>query len=96
MANFIVGAVMMLSFFLLYNYTKKKELKLNWWHWLLTILGFLYVTLVLEIIVSFLDEGTQRAALVMGLMLGIVAIIWGVLLGRFVFLSIKSNHSLIS
>jgi len=35
--------------------------------------------------VGFLGEGAPQAALVMGLVTGIFAVIWAVLLGRFVF-----------
>jgi hypothetical protein len=44
-----------------------------------------YTGFVLEVIISFLEEGAARAALVMGLALGFIAIVWAVLLGRFVF-----------
>jgi len=58
---------------------------LTLWQWILTILGFLYATFVFELINSFLSEGAPRAALVMGIITGFVAVVWGVLLGRFVF-----------
>jgi hypothetical protein len=43
----------------------------------------------MEVIVGFFKEGAPQAALVMGLLTGIFAVIWGALLGRFVF----SNQS---
>jgi len=45
----------------------------------------LYAGFVLEVIASFLEEGAERAALVIGLILGFIAILWAVLLGRFIF-----------
>jgi hypothetical protein len=48
-------------------------------------LGFLYAVFVAEVVVSFLEEGSPQAAMVMGAVMGFVAIVWGVLLGRFVF-----------
>ena len=36
-------------------------------------------------VASFLEEGSSQAAVVMGVVLGFVAVIWGVLLARFVF-----------
>ena len=83
--HLIFGALAMAGLFLLVEYVRKASLKLSWWHWLLTVLGILYIVFVLELIVGFLGEGAPQAALVMGLITGIVAIVWGVLLGRFVF-----------
>jgi hypothetical protein len=83
--HLIIGALAAFTLFGLYNFTQKKDLTISWWQWLLTVLGLLYAVFVLEVIVGFLGEGVPQAALVMGLMTGIVAVIWGVLLGRFVF-----------
>jgi len=86
MSHLLICAVMMTAFFLLFRKIQKHSMKLTWWQWLLTVLGFLYTTFVLELINSFLYEGAPRAALVMGIITGFIAVIWGVLLGRFVFL----------
>ncbi len=67
-------------------HARKKQFQVSWWQWILTILGLLYAGFVLEVIVSFLEEGAARAALVMGLALGFIAVVWAVLLGRFVFI----------
>jgi len=75
----------MASLLLLVDYARKNDLTLKWWHWLLTGLGIIYAIFVLELIVGFFGEGAPQAALVMGGMTGIVAIVWGVLLRRFVF-----------
>lgn len=83
--HLLIGALAMAGFFLLADYIRKNEMKLAWWHWALTLLGILYTAFVVEVIVGFLGEGAPQAALVMGLITGIVAIIWGVLLRRFVF-----------
>ena len=85
MTHLILGAVIMAGFFLLRDYLRKKAIQLNWWQWLLTVLGLLYSLFVLEVIYGFLAEGAPQAALVMGLVTGIVAVIWGVLMARFVF-----------
>jgi uncharacterized membrane protein HdeD (DUF308 family) len=68
------------------HFARKRKLKISWWQWMLTLLGFLYVVFVLAVIVAFISEGTPKGALVMGLILGILAVIWGILLARFVFL----------
>jgi uncharacterized membrane protein len=91
MAHLIIGAILTALFISLILYARKKQRRIAWWQWLLTTLALLYAGFVLEVIVSFLEEGAERAALVMGLILGFIAIIWAVLLGRFVFAKRKSN-----
>lgn len=83
--HLILGALATAGLFLLMEYVRKNGMRLTWWHWLLTVLGIMYTSFVLELILGFLVEGAPQAALVMGLLTGIVAIIWGVLLGRFIF-----------
>ena len=83
--HLLIGALAMTAILLLANFARKNEIQLKWWHWLLTVLGILYAVFVLEMIVGFLGEGAPLAALVMGLVTGIFAVIWAVLLGRFVF-----------
>jgi ABC-type uncharacterized transport system permease subunit len=85
MAHLIIGSILTALFICLILHARKKQLRVSWWQWILTILGLLYAGFVLEVIVSFLEEGAARAALVMGLALGFIAIVWAVLLGRFVF-----------
>ena len=85
MAHLIIGALLTAVFISLILHARKKHLRITWWQWLLTILGLLYTGFVLEVIVSFLEEGAERAALVMGLALGFIAIVWAVLLGRLIF-----------
>ena len=86
MVHLFVGALFMAGFLFLINFVHKRDIHVTWWQWILTILCFIYTVFVLEIILSFIDEGSARGALVMGLIMGLVAIIWGVLLGRFVFI----------
>jgi hypothetical protein len=85
MSHIIIGALAMAVLLLLVNHTRKHGKTVRWWQWLLTILGILYTIFVLELVGAFLDEGAPRAALVTGLTTGFVVVIWGVLLGRFVF-----------
>lgn len=84
-AHLLIGALAGAGLLLLVDYARKNELSLKWWHWLLTVLGILYAVFVLELIVGFFSEGVPQAALVMGGMTGIVGVVWGVLLKRFVF-----------
>ena len=86
MPHFIIGGLTVTGFFLLVNFVNKREIRIKWWQWGLTLLGFVYVVFVLELVVAFLDENVFRGALVMGLLFGFIAVIWGVLMARFVFL----------
>ncbi len=83
--HLLIGALAATVLLLLVDYARKNDLTLKWWHLLITVLGILYAVFVLELIVGFLAEGAPQAALVIGGMAGIVAIVWGVLLGRIVF-----------
>lgn len=85
MAHLIIGAVSMAGLFLLFNYSRKKEPAVRWWQWLLTLLAFAYGIFTLEVIVSFLEEGVPKGALVLGTILGFIAVVWAFLLARFVF-----------
>lgn len=85
MIHIAIGALMMLGFILLVDRVRRRGLSISWWQWGLTILAFLYAVFVCEMVVSFLQEGAGRAALVMGVILGFIAVLWAVLLGRFVF-----------
>jgi hypothetical protein len=85
MIHIMIGALMMLGFILLVNNVRRRGLSISWWQWGLTVLAFVYGVFVCEMVVSFLQEGAERAALVMGVILGFVAVVWAVLLARFVF-----------
>ena len=85
MIGVIIGALMMGGFLWIVYHTRNKKMGITWWQWIVTILGFFYTTFVLMMIKSFLDEGSPRAALVTGVIFGFIAVVWGVLLARFVF-----------
>ena len=85
MVHILIGAGAMLGFLAVVNYARMRKLSIEWWKWVLTVLSFLYAVFVLEMIASFLQEGAPRAALVMGIILGFIAVVWGILLARFVF-----------
>jgi hypothetical protein len=67
MAHLIIGALLTAVFISLFLHARNKHLRIAWWQWLLTILGLLYTGFVLEVIVSFLEEGAEKAALVIGM-----------------------------
>ena len=85
MVHFFVGVCATAVLWLLVTYVRRNEMHLNWWRWAVTVLGLAYAVFVTEVIVAFLAEREPRAALVMGVLLGIFAVIWAVLLTRFVF-----------
>jgi len=86
MVHLIIGAVTMAGLLLVYSYSRKKDRTVKWWQWLLTILAFAYGVFTLEVIVSFLEEGVPKGALVLGTILGFIAVVWAFLLARFVFI----------
>ena len=83
----MIGMLAATVLLLLVSHARERGLKVAWWGWLLTVLGVLYAVFVVELIVAFLGEGSGQAAAVVGLIFGVPAAIWGVLLGRFVFRS---------
>ncbi|NIM16306.1 MAG: hypothetical protein GTO45_30280 [Candidatus Aminicenantes bacterium] len=87
MINLIIGALVTAGLLLLVNYSRKHRLRVAWWQWTITVPGFAYAAFVLAMIAAFLEEGAARAAVVIGTIFGFIAVIWGVLLARFVFKS---------
>ena len=85
MIHIVIGAAAAAGFVALVYFARINKRQIRWWQWLITLLAFSYAVFVLEMVVSFLEEGAARGALVMGLILGFLAVIWGVLLGRIVF-----------
>jgi len=91
MLHIIIGALIVGSLWLLVEYVQKQSIQVRGWGWVLTVLGVLFAAFVVEVIYGFLAEGAAMAALVMGVILGFVAVVWGVLLGRFVFKPARRN-----
>ena len=87
-----IGAILMGSIWFLVDFAKKHELSLAWWQWLLTVAGLAYAVFVLEVIVGFFGEGEPQAAMVMGLVTALPAVIYFVLLFRFVFTKPKTTN----
>ena len=85
MAELVIGACAGTGFALLLRHARSRGLTLSWWKWLITFLAFLYAVLVLEVVVSFLREGTPKGAAVMGTLMGFFAVVWAVVLGRTFF-----------
>ena len=88
MVDLLIGILLMAGVWALVEYVRKQSLRLAWWHWLLAILGLVYTAFVVKVIADFIAEGAPMAATVMGLILGLVAVVGAVLFGRFV---LKTN-----
>lgn len=85
LTTLILGIVLGVAFTLLFRHVEQNKLKVTWWEWTLTILALLFTAFTAEVLYVFLAEGAAQAAMVTGLILGLVAVIWLVLLGRFTF-----------
>lgn len=85
MPELMIGALAASGFMLLIRFARTRGIPVSWWQWGLTLLGFLYTVFVLEVVVSFLREGSPKGAAVVGTLLGFAAVLWAVLLSRFVF-----------
>ena len=71
---------------MLVNFSKKNQLKLSILQWIITFSMFVYSTFVLAVIVAFIEEDAIKAALLMGIVFGFIAVIWPVLIARFIFI----------
>ncbi len=86
MIHILIGAVTTALLIRIIQWTKKRNLALKWWQWLPVVLEYAYVIFVLEVIAGFIEEGAVKGALVMGTIMGFLALIAGFLLARLVFL----------
>jgi len=87
MAELLLGGVGVALFLSVVRWSRTRGLRVAWWQWGLTLLAFLYALFVAEVVIEFLREGTTKGALVMGTIMGFAAVVWAVLLKRFVFVS---------
>ncbi|RKY84219.1 hypothetical protein DRQ09_08925 [candidate division KSB1 bacterium] len=94
MVNIIIGAITMAGFLLFVNYFYKKGIRLSWWEWVLTISEFIFILFLFSVIYGFLAEGAIRAALVNGVILGMIVIVWGVILVRFILSRSKLSKNI--
>jgi hypothetical protein len=85
MTGFFIGILAAAGFYFLLGHSRQYGIHPTWWQWVLTVLGVLYAAFTLAVIYGFLAEDTPQAAVVMGVVQGFPAIIWGILLWRFVF-----------
>ena len=85
MINLLIGALAMATLLLGVDYARRQRIYVGWWQWFLAVLAVIYSTFVVLLAIEFLKEGATQAALVMSLIMGVPAVIFVVLLVRFVF-----------
>ena len=76
---FFGGLVVWLFFFL-----RTSRIRLSWWHWGLGAILFVYFLFIAELVISFLEEGTVRGALVIGVIFGFLGLVGGLLFWRLI------------
>jgi len=87
MAELLIGAAAAGGLLLLVHTAVSRGLRVSAIQWVLTVLAILYGVFVAEVVVAFLREGMPKGAAVNGAILGFGAIVWAVLLLRFVFVT---------
>jgi hypothetical protein len=85
LVHLLIGALATAALLGLFDLARRRHMTVPIWAWVLTVLGLLFGVFVIEVIATLLAEGAPQAALVSGILLGLIAVIWGVLLGRYVF-----------
>lgn len=85
MLEILIGAIAATGWILLSRFARRRKLKIAWWQWAITLVALLYGVFVVEVIAAFGREGAGKAAVLVGTILSITAIVWAVLLWRLVF-----------
>lgn len=85
MIHILIGACTTAALIRVIGIAAKRKLHVKWWQWLMVGLEYAYSIFVLEVIVGFVEEGAVKGALVMGTILGFLAVIGAFLLARLVF-----------
>jgi hypothetical protein len=85
MVHLIIGGLFVAALWAIVGAARKKSRRVSWAGWLLTFLGLVYAAFVAEVIAGLILEDSAQAALVIGGAMALIAVIWGVLMGRLVF-----------
>jgi hypothetical protein len=85
--HLLIGVAAATTILVLFELSRERQWTVAVWGWALAVLGVIYTAFTLEVIATLLDEGAPQAALVSGILLGLIAVIGWVLMGRFVFVS---------
>lgn len=92
MVGIFIGIILSIGFILFLRLIKKKQLHLKWWQWTIITFWFLYCAFILKMIEAFVAEHALKAALVMGLIFGFIAVVWGVLFIRLFILKYQKSN----
>lgn len=93
MADLLLGALAVAVRFFLSRYAGRRQLSVVRWQWALPVLNLACAVFAIEMILAFLEEGSPKAAIVVGSILGFGAVVWAVLLLRFVVESTAGPRS---
>lgn len=88
--HILFGIICACILFLIIHYSKRRNITVKTWHWIVIVLEIFYILFVLELIAGFIEEGSPKGAVVMGSIFGLIAIIGAVLIWRFI-LKIKGE-----
>ncbi len=92
MIHILIGSGSTIVVLWLFRLAERRKLSVTGWQWLLVFMETLYVIFVLEVIVSFLEEGARKGALVMGTILGFGALIGAFGLARWIFIRPRDDR----
>ena len=70
---------------LVVGFARRRKLRVAWWGWVLTVIGFGYLTFIAMAILAFIREKQYQAVLPIGAIMGFPALILAVFLYRFAF-----------
>lgn len=84
-SHLAIGASAVTILWLLVGCCRRRYLHLVWWQWALIGLGVAYGAFICEILVALIDEGSPRAAAVVGSVLALVGLIAGLVVWRAAF-----------
>lgn len=85
MVHMLIGGLFVAALWAIVSFASRSGKRVPRWGWILTVLGLVYAVFVAELIVEFLGEGVIQGVIVIGGVMFLLAVIWGVLLYRFVF-----------
>ena len=82
---FIEGILLVVVILSLKSWMTDKNIKLNIWNWITIILWILFLEFTIAFVTTSLGEGESTAATLGGVLFGLLSIISGVALFRFIF-----------
>ena len=91
MAEILIGVVIMACLWGIGSVTRKKQLRVPIWGWLLTLIGFGYVAFVAMTLLAFYREGQYQAILPMGGLMVFPGLVLAVFLYRFAFMRVAKT-----